>query len=429
MHSSIIAQVLVGMGVHLPQRKFLTELLSTWLAVRGRFNCTNISRYSSLHERTLRRGFARDFCWPQFNRGLLAESIPADHELIAAMDASFVPKSGKKTFGLGYFFSGCAGRAQKGLELSLVSVVDVTRNTAYALSAKQTSPGEDKQKAKPQQNFAPKGEKSKGEKSKGTKSKAQKVEDRETRIDDYLAHFKSVRSHLSQRIVHLVVDGYFTNYKFVQGVCDLKMEVVGKLRRDANLRYLYHGPQKKRGRPRLYGEKVQWSKPDLRRWKNEGEIEDGVKLYSSTLYHVSLKRTLRVAMLQYTSAGQVRHALFFGTDLQLSGRDILRYYKARFQIEFLFRDAKQSTGLNDCQARNSKTLNFHWNAALCVVNLAKWEEVQRDQKPGFSMFSCKLRHSNQRMLEVFSNRLGLDWNAIKLHPTYLELTNYGVIQP
>ncbi|MBE0507779.1 MAG: hypothetical protein IBX50_13895 [Marinospirillum sp.] len=33
-------------------------------------------------------------------------------------------------------------------------------------------------------------------------------------------------------------------------------------------------------------------------------------------------------------------------------------YKVRFQIEFLFRDAKQFLGLNDCQARQAKVLRF-----------------------------------------------------------------------
>jgi hypothetical protein len=47
----------------------------------------------------------------------------------------------------------------------------------------------------------------------------------------------------------------------------------------------------------------------------------------------------------------------------------LRYYKARFQIEFLFRDAKQFTGLNDHQVRDQKKLDFHLNLSLTALNL------------------------------------------------------------
>ncbi len=41
----------------------------------------------------------------------------------------------------------------------------------------------------------------------------------------------------------------------------------------------------------------------------------------------------------------------FSTDLSLDANTILWFYKTRFQIEFLFRDAKQFLGLNHyCQA-------------------------------------------------------------------------------
>mgnify|MGYP003439838048 CR=1 FL=1 len=39
---------------------------------------------------------------------------------------------------------------------------------------------------------------------------------------------------------------------------------------------------------------------------------------------------------------------------------IIQYYKSRFQIEFFYRDAKQDTGLNHCQARSENKLNFHF---------------------------------------------------------------------
>ena len=50
--------------------------------------------------------------------------------MISAQDASFIPKSGKQTFGLGHFFNGCTSRAERGLEISTLAVVDVTRRCA-----------------------------------------------------------------------------------------------------------------------------------------------------------------------------------------------------------------------------------------------------------------------------------------------------------
>jgi len=56
-------------------------------------------------------------------------------------DASFIPKSGKQTFGLGHFFNGCTNRAERGLEISTLAVVDVSRRCAFTLAVAQTPPG------------------------------------------------------------------------------------------------------------------------------------------------------------------------------------------------------------------------------------------------------------------------------------------------
>ncbi len=154
MHQFITARVLRAMGVPLPQQKFIAHLFSLWFCVRGRFNFTNLSRYSYFHERTFRRGFAQDFNWLDFNRRLLTIMIPPCNQLIAAMDASFITKSGKHSPQLGWFFNGCASRVEKGLEASTIAILDVTLNTAYGLSARQTPairtpknfPGKKKQK-------------------------------------------------------------------------------------------------------------------------------------------------------------------------------------------------------------------------------------------------------------------------------------------
>ncbi|RIZ71087.1 MAG: hypothetical protein D0528_00300 [Methylococcales bacterium] len=64
-------------------------------------------------------------------------------------------------------------------------------------------------------------------------------------------------------------------------------------------------------------------------------------------------------------------------DIYLDHLDILRYYKARFQIEFVFHNAKQYTGLCDCQATSEAKLNFHFNASLAALNLLRLEDRQQ----------------------------------------------------
>jgi hypothetical protein len=39
--------------------------------------------------------------------------------------------------------------------------------------------------------------------------------------------------------------------------------------------------------------------------------------------------------------------------------DIIKYYRSRFQIEFLYRDGKHHTGLEHSQARTTNKLQFH----------------------------------------------------------------------
>jgi hypothetical protein len=55
-------------------------------------------------------------------------------------------KSGKGTRGIEYFYNGSAGKAEKGLEIAVIAVVDVDSKQAYTLSVQQTSPPKQKQR-------------------------------------------------------------------------------------------------------------------------------------------------------------------------------------------------------------------------------------------------------------------------------------------
>ena len=55
---------------------------------------------------------------------------------LLVLDASFVPKSGDRTWGLGWFWSGMARAARRGLEVSLLAVVDVAEGGVYPLCAR-----------------------------------------------------------------------------------------------------------------------------------------------------------------------------------------------------------------------------------------------------------------------------------------------------
>ena len=59
---------------------------------------------------------------------------------------------------------------------------------------------------------------------------------------------------------------------------------------------------------------------------------------------------------------------------------LYHYCKARFQIEFLFRDAKQFTGLSNYQARSEAKLDLRrLNRPICLdhfLNLSNSVQIQ-----------------------------------------------------
>jgi len=97
----------------------------------------------------------------------------------------------------------------------------------------------------------------------------------------------------------------------------------------------------------------------------------------------------------------------------MDGAQVLRLYKARFQCEFLYRDAKQHTGLAQAQCRSKQKLHYHINAALTAVSLAKathYLKEEKQQQSAFSMADIKNQYSNQLLLERFIIVFAIDPN-------------------
>lgn len=380
-----------------PQRKFIAHLLGLLLMLPGHATFRNMSRYSPYHERTFARWYDTPFDWVSFNKAAITEVVPSEHEQALIIDASFIPKSGKQTYGLDRFWNGSHSRTEKGLEISTLAWLDLTGNCAYCLSVEQTppSPGSSDSEA--------------------------------TRMDVYLDQLRRVvKAHDLGFLRYVLTDGAYSKQKFVAGVQDLGLHQIGKLRADANLRYLYHGPKRPgRGRQKTYDGKVFFS--DLSRFESLNTEDDHIVLYHQVLNHVQLKRNLQVVVVVHTQRN--RYAVLFSTDIDLEPLRLYRSYKARFQIEFIFRDAKQFTGLSDCQARSKAKLDFHFNASLSAVNLAKLEARQQrgDTDEPMSMASLERRTFNQHLLDRIVEHLANGQSLEKSSPDYEALCNYGII--
>jgi len=394
-----INQILDGLHfINKPQRLFFQSLFQTMLICQSAINFLALARHSTLNEKTFRRNFRKPFCFAALNRRI-SEECRILSPVAVACDASFIKKSGNHTFGLDKFWNGSHSRAEKGLELSIISLVDQPKNASLALSAAQTPP-----------NLAS----SETEKS------------RPTRIDFYLRHFVETVPHFPPAVQYLLADGFYAKRKFAAGVCQNGFHLISKLRSDANLQYLFDGLQKRRGARRKFDGKVDLA--DLKEFQETAVRLAGreIKLFSKVVWSVSLKRKIKLVIIKFKK----RSINLFSTDLEISAEEVLKLYRSRFTIEFLIRDAKQSAGLEDCQARDQKALEFHWNVAFATVNLARlqaFESNPGNEPQPFSMKSIKQQFFNEHLLKLFIGKLGLEQTLIKYQEHFENLRNFAII--
>ena len=138
---------------------------------------------------------------------------PPEHAQAVVIDASFVPKSGKKPYGLDRVWHGRHGRSDKGLEISVLAWLDITATCAYARSVEPTPPT-----------------------SAATDPEA-------TRLDgDRAPLTRVVSAHDLSHLRYVITDGSDSKQKFINGVRALGRHQLGKRRIDAHLRSLDHGP-------------------------------------------------------------------------------------------------------------------------------------------------------------------------------------------
>ena len=384
-----------------PRQKFIQHLLILYMGLHGKYNFTNMARYGRFNEKTHRNQMEQPFDWAGFNTELIRANCSL--ELIMAYDPSYLSKSGKKTPHIGRFWSGTAQTVKRGIEIGSLAVVDISNGTAFSLEAIQTPLI-----------------------AKGSNHE-------ESSIDHHLSVILNrVGEAKNLNIEYIAVDGYFAKEKFVNGVTgNSHLHIICKFRQDANLRYAYHGPKHKgKGRPKQYDGKVNTSFIDRRKIRHCFDIDEDTSAFSGIVYSISLKRQVRIVYIeQYGQDGYAKsHAILFSTDLSLSSEKTLLYYKQRFQIEFLFRDAKNFAVLEHCQARSENKINFHVNASLTTVSLAKalhYLPQPKDQRESFSMLDVKTMYFNQYITDLIFSKLALDLSCKKIRQLYDECLSIG----
>ncbi len=377
------------------QRTFFVELVLTWLRLRGRYSFENLARQSQLSAVSYRKWFSKGFDFQQFNHLLLEEYT--HKERLWAFDPSFISKSGKHTYGVGYFWSGCAQAVKRGLEIAGLALVDVANHTAFHYHATQTL-----------------------------------VPARESLLSYYARLLTGQATQLLKLSKYVTVDAYFAKFTFIDPITQTGLHVITRLRSDAVLFYPYLGPKRAgRGRQRKYEGKLKLTQPDLSYFRLCIKEQDW-QAYEANLYCKSLKRLLKVVLLETLRPdGSLKSSkLLASTDTALSGMDLWYYYHLRFQIEFLYRDAKQLLGLSHCQSRQQHRLDFQFNFSLSLISLAKivhYLALPLAQRTAFSLQDIKTQYANEHLLHRFFHAFGLCAHTAKKNPAYEQLLNYAKI--
>ena len=184
----------------------------------------------------------------------------------------------------------------------------------------------------------------------------------------------------------------------------------------------------KRGRPKVYGDKVEIKNPDMNVFVGEDITSDDkvVTLYSAVVWSVGLKRKVKVVIVDCLEPGKKtrERKVFFSTDTSMSAKDIMDIYRTRFQIEYLYRDAKQFTGLAHCQSRKKESLDFAFNMSLSSINLAR--AFARSCGVHLSVSNVKTLIHNADMIQRFIRMSGKRPHRLLNTNDFKELLYYGV---
>jgi hypothetical protein len=377
------------------RKEFFTSVLCLFLSIKGKINFLQLSRYSASCEQRYRQNFEKPFDFLAFNTALVQEHCSC--EKVIAFDPAYIPKAGKKTCGKGTFWSGSVGAPQKGLELCGIAALDLENRTAMHLEAIQT-----------------------------------KVESGETLLEHYAKMLIDRKEMLLTTSNIVVVDAYFSKEPFVSMLTKEGFEVISRLRDDVNIKYLIEKQLTgKKGRPKTIGEKINVRELDTSYFQQIKTENPEERIYTGIVQAVALKTKVRVVIVQKLLNGQIKDVkIYFSTDTKMSGEKILDCYGLRFQIEFLYRDAKQHTGLAHCQARGKEKLHFHFNSSLTAVSVAKarhWLSIEKSKRSAFSMTDIKTINHNELLLKRFIHTFGINPNTIKNKQYIKELLSLGTI--
>jgi len=173
--------------------------------------------------------------------------------------------------------------------------------------------------------------------------------DRRTLLDKFVQLFLTLVGELEGATL-LVVDAYYASRKVLRPLLAVGHHVITRVRRNAVAYVLAEQVEKRRrGRPRLYGEKVRLH--DLWCSRHEqfhtvpspvyGETRVTLRYYAIDLLWRPVGQLVRFVLVEHPSRGQV---ILMSSDLTLTPLELITCYGYRFKIEAAFKQALYTLG-------------------------------------------------------------------------------------
>ena len=391
------------------------EIVCAVFAMTGSVTMRNISRWTQKggSYRTIQRFYNTlipwgTLCWVFFS----AHLFEPDDVYLFSGDESIIGKSGDQTYGLSRFFASTLGKVIPGLAFFAVSIISVKKRRSYPMCMEQTLRGEASTTPKVAQTPRKAAAVSKTPETKGKPGRPKGSKNRNKTEVVLNATLKQLESMLKRILAtmdgfipirYFLLDGYFANNNTLQMLRACGLHLISKLRRDAALYLPPTTPYQGRGRPAIYGEKLNPKEIDSKyqvSTQTQGNIT--TEVYQIECRHKRFPDPLNVVCLLKINAKtqETSHVLLFSSDLDLAAEILMDYYSLRFQIEFNFRDAKQFWGLDDFINVKEIPVNNAANLSMFMVNVsAKLRELLGSEHPGFGVLDVKARYRGHKYLQ------------------------------
>jgi putative transposase len=385
---------------------YLSALTKSYWAHTGKFSLTNLHRWifgPSTGLRSIERFFATPHDWGLSSAELISSFLYRLSKSfsgllgywVVAVDETVGKKAGHATHGIGLHYSSKDSKVIKSVAVLNLSLLHVGTKLSLPICQEQllfnTSEHQGKSKKKlnkvttlssvetlretPKKAGRPKGSKNK---IKEEVEIAYTFKVLEQILSSFFLLFVQYLSKIIQ-IRYLVGDGGFGNNTVAKIAQNQNLHLISKLQYNAALYFPFAGEYSGLGRPKEYGNKIDYKNlPQDALVKNQ--TIDGVTYliyHFKKMIHKSFDMPLNVVVLvKINGDKKSRPTILFSTDLNANDQTIIEHYHARFQIEFNFRDAREFFGLshfkNIKQNQVKNTIGFAF-FMVTISNIIRFE--------------------------------------------------------